>query len=468
MAASNLGAALLINIMLKYVCVIVVILFNLKSVAQFGPQRIISTEADGSRIIFAADIDGDNKIDILSANKFGENLTWYKNLDGQGNFGAQNIIANLGDAIHIHAADLDGDGDMDVLAVSYYFDMVVWYENLDGLGNFSSQKIISNIADGPYRVIATDIDGDGDMDVISGSDNSGIAWYENIDGNGNFGPTRVINAFAPNARSIATTDIDGDGDMDVVGSTSGSATVAWYENLDGLGSFGPQQTITTNGLSVEPIFTIDIDGDGDIDVIAATGGADKVAWYENLDGLGNFGNENIIVDNLLGAHAIYSVDLDNDGDNDVIATGGGAFDGLVIWFENLDGQGSFGGENIIGTQHQFPRSVIAADMDNDGDMDPIAASQTDFTIYWFENDLLGTAEFSTQNVTLYPNPTKGILHINTNENIKLVRLFDVLGRKVFQQAGNEKEVDLTNFQNGIYFLKITTDSGSLVQKVIKK
>lgn len=436
---------------------------------QFGPQRIISTEADGSRIICAADVDRDNYIDILSANNFGNNLTWYKNLDGLGNFGSQNILASL-DTIHVHASDLDGDGDMDVLAVSYFYDMVVWYENLDGLGNFSTQKVISNTADGAYRVIAADLDGDSDMDVISGSDNTGIAWYENIDGNGNFGPARVINAFAPNARSIATADIDGDGDMDVVGSTSGSVTVAWYENLDGLGSFGPQQTITTNGLSVEPIFTIDIDGDGDIDVIAATGGADKVAWYENLDGLGNFGSENIIINNLLGAHSIYSTDLDNDGDNDILATGGGAFDGEVVWFENLDGQGSFGAKNIISTEVQFSRSVIAADIDNDGDMDVIASSQNDDKIAWYENyTILSVEENEINSLTVYPNPTKGLIYINPKtKTIISIGVFDLLGKKVLQLEGNIHRIDISTLQSGMYFLRIATDAGSFVQKIIKE
>lgn len=436
---------------------------------QFGPQRIISTEADGSRIICAADVDRDNYIDILSANNFGNNLTWYKNLDGLGNFGSQNILASL-DTIHVHASDLDGDGDMDVLAVSYFIDMVVWYENLDGLGNFSTQKVISNTADGAYRVIAADLDGDSDMDVISGSDNTGIAWYENIDGNGNFGPARVINAFAPNARSIATADIDGDGDMDVVGSTSGSVTVAWYENLDGLGSFGPQQTITTNGLSVEPIFTIDIDGDGDIDVIAATGGADKVAWYENLDGLGNFGSENIIINNLLGAHSIYSTDLDNDGDNDILATGGGAFDGEVVWFENLDGQGSFGAKNIISTEVQFSRSVIAADIDNDGDMDVIASSQNDDKIAWYENyTILSVEENQINSLTVYPNPTKGLIYINPKtKTIISIGVFDLLGKKVLQLEGNIQRIDISTLQSGMYFLRIVTDAGSFVRKIIKE
>lgn len=464
-----MGSSFYKNDMKKYLYLIAIVFCSLQSVAQFGPQRIISTEADGSRIICAADVDGDNYIDILSANNFGNNLTWYKNLDGLGNFGSQNILASL-DTIHVHASDLDGDGDMDVLAVSYFIDMVVWYENLDSLGNFSSQKIISNIADGPYRVIATDIDGDGDMDVISGSDNSGISWYENIDGNGNFGPTRVINAFAPNARSIATADIDGDGDMDVVGSTSGSVTVAWYENLDGLGSFGPQQTITTNGLSVEPIFTIDIDGDGDIDIIAATGGADKVAWYENLDGLGNFGSENIIIDNLLGAHSIYSTDLDNDGDNDILATGGGAFDGEVVWFENLDGQDSFGAKNVISTEVQFSRSVIAADIDNDGDMDVIASSQNDDKIAWYENlTIIGIGENQLDNIKIYPNPTTGLIIINSKtESIIGASVFDVLGKEVIKLHGDIRKVDVSGLESGIYFLRVATDSGEFVQKIIKE
>src|SRR5690606_33470946 len=398
---------------------------------------------------------------------FGNNLTWYKNLDGLGNFGSQNILASL-DTIHVKASYLDRDGDMDVLAVSYFIDMVVRYENLDGLGNFSTQKVISNTADGAYRVIAADLDGDSDMDVISGSDNTGIAWYENIDGNGNFGPTRVINASAPNARSIAAADIDGDGDMDIVGSTSGSVTVAWYENLDGLGSFGPQQTITTNGLSVEPIFTIDIDGDGDIDVIAATGGADKVAWYENLDGLGNFGSENIIIDNLLGAHSIYSTDLDNDGDNDILATGGGAFDGEVVWFENIDGMGSYGSKNVIGTEHQFPRSVIAADIDNDGDMDVIASSQNDDKIAWYENyTILSLEENQLNSLVVYPNPTEGLIFIGSRtETIINSTVADILGKKVLQLNGNIQQLDISNLQSAIYFLRIATDAGSFVQKII--
>ena len=45
--------------------------------------------------------------------------------------------------------------------------------------------------------------------------------------------------------------------------------IAWYENLDGDGTFGPQRVITTGALQVQSIFAADIDGDGDIDVLSA-------------------------------------------------------------------------------------------------------------------------------------------------------------------------------------------------------
>jgi uncharacterized protein YuzB (UPF0349 family) len=177
--------------MIRYLYIIAIILLSFKSFAQFGPQRIISTEADGSQVLYAADLDGDDIMDILSANKFGDNLTWYKNMDGHGNFGPQSIIGNFARANSIFAADLDNDGDFDVIATSSFLNQIVWYENVDGQGNFGPKQIISSTAQGAFSAIAADLDGDGDLDLVSASGlDSTIAWYENLDGQGNFGPKK--------------------------------------------------------------------------------------------------------------------------------------------------------------------------------------------------------------------------------------------------------------------------------------
>ncbi|MDC8000387.1 T9SS type A sorting domain-containing protein [Aequorivita todarodis] len=456
--------------MAKYIFIITCVFLNLKSIAQFGPQRIISTEADGSRIICAADVDGDTKIDILSANKFGGNLSWYKNLDGLGNFGPQHIIALLDDTIHVSAADLDGDGDVDVLAVSYFNDLVVWYENLDGQGNFSNQKIISTQVDGAFSVIAADIDGDGDLDVLSGSDNSGIAWYENLDGQGNFSASRIIYNTS-GSRSIEAVDMDGDGDMDVLSnSSSNSEWIFWIENMNGLGNFVSKHVIDNIGLYFNVIYAADVDNDDDMDVFSVSIGDNEVVWYENLDGMGNFGQINTITHTLEDAWTVFASDLDNDGDIDVLSTSVEPFGGEIVWFENLDGMGSFGSKNVISSEHQFPRSVIAADIDNDGDMDVIASSQNDDKIAWYENyTILSVEENEINSLTVYPNPTKGLIYINPKtKTIISIGVFDLLGKKVLQLEGNIQRIDISTLQSGMYFLRITTDDGAFVQKIIKE
>jgi hypothetical protein len=132
-------------------------------------------------------------------------------------------------ATSVYSTDLDGDGDMDVLSSSFGDNKIAWYEN-DGTGNFGSQIVISTAASGAYSVYATDMDGDGDMDVLSASwtDNK-IAWYENTDGAGTFGAQNVISTVAMNAVSVYATDMDGDGDMDVVSASNRDDKIAWYE-----------------------------------------------------------------------------------------------------------------------------------------------------------------------------------------------------------------------------------------------
>ena len=152
--------------------------------------------------------------------------------------------ADAADAVY--ARDVDGDGDLDVLSASYADCKIAWYENTDGIGNFGPQRVITTAAGQAQSVYAGDVDGDGDLDVLSASsDDDKIAWYENTDGLGNFGPQQVITTGADGARSVYAGDLDGDGDLDVLSASHADCKIAWYENTDGLGNFGPQQIITT-------------------------------------------------------------------------------------------------------------------------------------------------------------------------------------------------------------------------------
>ncbi len=126
---------------------------------------------------------------------------------------------------------MDGDGDLDVLSASTYDDKIAWYENLDGAGSFGPQQVITTLADNALSVFAADVDGDGDTDVLSASElDNKIAWYAN---DGASPPTfteQVISTTADDAHSVFATDLDGDGDTDVLSASNHDDKIAWYES----------------------------------------------------------------------------------------------------------------------------------------------------------------------------------------------------------------------------------------------
>ncbi|MEZ6124282.1 MAG: VCBS repeat-containing protein [Planctomycetaceae bacterium] len=173
------------------------------------------------------------------------------------------------------AADVDGDGDLDILSASSRDDTIAWYEN-DGNQVFT-KRVISTAADGANSVFAADVDGDGDLDVLSASfDDDTIAWYEN-DGNQVF-TERLISTAADGAISVFAADVDGDGDLDVLSASSNDDTIAWYEN-DGNQVF-TKRVISTAANGASSVFAADVDGDGDLDVLSASSNDDTIAWYE--------------------------------------------------------------------------------------------------------------------------------------------------------------------------------------------
>jgi len=185
--------------------------------------------------------------------------------------------------------DLDGDGDMDVLSASgtgpnvlpggdtvYLNDKIVWYEN-NGSQSFTAHTITTNI-ETPYSVYAADVDGDGDIDVLSSSaGDDKINWYEN----GNSWNATTITSSADRATSVYAADMDGDGDMDVLSASNNDDKIAWYEN----GNSWNATTINTPGDNrAVSVYAVDVDGDGDVDVLGAYYHGDKIVWYQNSAG----------------------------------------------------------------------------------------------------------------------------------------------------------------------------------------
>jgi hypothetical protein len=362
--------------------------------------RTISTSADGAHSVYATDIDNDGDMDVLSASFLDDKIAWYEN-DGAADpsFTPRNISTSADGAHSVYATDIDSDGDMDVLSASYSDDKIAWYEN-DGAADPSfTPRTISTSANGAYSVYATDIDSDGDMDVLSASYyDDKIAWYES-DGaaDPSFTP-RTISTSADGASSVYAADYDNDGDMDILSASSLDDKIAWYESDGASDPSFTARTITTSADGAISVFAADVDNDGDMDVLSASILDDKIAWYEN--GLSAFGDPAFgsatITTSADGPNTVYAADIDSDGDLDVLSSSGS--DDKIAWYESDGASDPSFTARTISTSADYPTYVYAADIDNDGDMDVLSSSYLDDKIAWYENDGAADPSFTARTI----------------------------------------------------------------------
>lgn len=444
-----------------------ILFFSVNAQSGFGEAQLIDVLGFQVSKVFTADLDGDGLVDVLASGQNANTIAWYKNIDGQGSFSTVQYIAqNLNFTQSLSTADLDGDGDLDVLATSAGDNKVVWYKNLDGLGDFSLAIIIDNNALNAKESLAADIDGDNDMDVVVAiKDESKVVWYENLDGLGNFSTEKIITNNAPGVYQITTADVDGDGFLDVLANSSSMGLPSWFKNVDGQGSFGTENII--DSLGTFEVIATDVDGDGDQDLIKSesVGGVHSVHWLENTDGLGAFIQRQNI-SNFNSISDINVVDVDNDGDIDLLATYVG--DGKVAWFENLDGLGTFGERKII--ENDATTTIIASDIDGDGYKDVVTRINGATNLVWYKNlTYLSINDNTLNTIVLSPNPTNGMVTINApNSIIVAIEVYDMLGKQISSSHSLSNTINLENLQTGMYLVKIKTEQGFLVKKIIKE
>ena len=243
-------------------------------------------------------------------------------------------------------------------------------------GVFSARKPIATGLEGWQFLTTGDLDGDGDLDVVSISGGEDLTWFEN-GGEGTFSDANMIDESA-RAWAVTTTDLDRDGDVDVI---TRASELVWYAN-NGDGTFTAPITITTEGDGYRAIEVADLNQDGRRDIIATNRGQGEIVWFAHQSD-GSF-ERRVIDAEATTATSVFVADLNTDGSPDVLWTE--EDNNTVAWKAN-QGDGSFGGKRIVTSQISSPLDVVAADLDSDGDLDVIAASIKggDDGLVWFEN-----------------------------------------------------------------------------------
>lgn len=365
----------------------------------YNAQIVVSSSIQEARSIDVEDIDGDGDGDIVVTAFFGNEISWFENL-GNMEFGGQISISNtLTNVSFVHVEDINNDGDNDIVAAVYTDDKIVWFENLGG-GTFSTENLISGATNGATSVCVKDLDGDGDPDIVSTSYNDDkVAWYENL-GGGTFSAENIITTTSNGAQFVTSYDFDNDNDNDLLVSSKLDQKVTLYTN-NGSGVFNLNQVLASTAWDCNYVSFADYDNDGDMDISVPgvnLSSSLRTVIYENISG--NFSTSHIIAD--YSQYAILSVDVDNNGLVDLMYTDN--FERKIAWRKNLGGL-NFSEELVLSTDYQDNNLMgHAVDMDNDGDNDLVFYKTS--KMKWYEN--LGGGNFgATQRLIADPLQTSG-------------------------------------------------------------
>jgi hypothetical protein len=235
-----------------------------------------------------------------------------------------------------------------------------------------------------FRVLSGDIDGDGDEDVLASGDlSSALAWWENENGLGTIWTKHTIDGGLYGASGICLVDVDSDGDEDVLGAARGAEYVLWWENENGLGTIWTKHTIDESFPGGCEVSSADIDGDGDPDALGSSDMMEGINWWENADGVGLVWIEHSVDANFYAALGLGLDDIDGDGDTDVIGAAYG--DDEIAWWENENGLGTEWTKHSVAELFDGACSISSGDMDGDGDRDLIGSAYHADTVIWWEN-----------------------------------------------------------------------------------
>jgi hypothetical protein len=142
-------------------------------------KAVIAANQDGASNIFVTDVNRDGRPDFLASRGHGKGLLWFE----APLWAARDIDQSIPYPHSLAIADLDADGDVDAVACSAVYDnkpanpLLAWFEN-DGKGKFQTHVVSENQAS--YHLSLTDMDGDGDLDmIVAGQESRNVVWYEN-------------------------------------------------------------------------------------------------------------------------------------------------------------------------------------------------------------------------------------------------------------------------------------------------
>ena len=360
-----------------------------------SPQTFATGVASTS--VIAADINEDGKPDLIVTNSHDHTVSVLINTTSPGastpTFSAQQVFATGAEPIAVVATDINGDGKVDLIVANDVDNTVSILLNTTSPGalapSFAAQQTFATGV-GPTSVTAADINGDGipDLVVANRTDNT-ISVLLNTTTPGSFSPTLAPSATFPTGsspgqslNSVAAIDVNGDGKPDLIVADFKTVSVLINTSTTFTASFTSPQNFAA-GSGPSSVVVADINGDGNPDLLAVNNYANTVSALINIDtpvARLDFAVQQTFPTGM-GPASVAAADINGDGKPDLLVAN--TTDGTVSVLLNTTPSGT--PVASFAAQQSFatgagPTAVIAADINGDGKPDLIVANGTDNTV----------------------------------------------------------------------------------------
>ncbi len=349
------------------------VMLEATSPGTFAPARRLDLGGAVIEGAISGELTGDGFLDLVVVPRLGTDGMLL--LEGRGD-GTFDPPRSLGSFRAFNGAprlvDLNQDGRLDILASGrglFGADLTL-YQNL-GAGSFAPPRELVQGYSSDAQTL--DLDADGDIDLVIASPGPGLGVYLN-DGAGQFQSSSGLTTDAP-VDQLERLDLDGDGDLDVIGKQAYESLVFAFENLGG-GAFGPRQEYLPGTTAVARLSIVDVDRDGQRDVVVFTGTAEAPAWLRNEPGFA-LGSAQPLAPSERGRVAtVEAADLNGDGVADFILSTRQDVVKLLMSDTSLGGIPYDEEASVLLAQVPSMQDVAWVDLDADGDLDLVGASES--------------------------------------------------------------------------------------------
>jgi FG-GAP-like repeat len=341
-------------------------------------KHVLDSGANESAAV--ADINKDGRLDIFAGENWYEAPQWTKHRIREIPF-----ISGYIDDLSNFALDVNDDGYPDVIASSWFSKKMSWYQNPGKSSSDSLWKEHPIESGFNYELILlVDINGDGKAEeILPNYGSSGeVVWFERARPFTKGDWVRHVAGTVPDVKGlhgIGAGDLNGDRRPDILTSYGWFEAPAW--------KYHPAFRLLPPRGQCSPLYVDDVNRDGKNDLIYGAGHHYGLFWLESRNGSWQ---EHLIDDSWSQAHALTLADMDGDGKLDIVTgkrylahdTDPGAYEPLgLYWYRSTPGSTYVKHVIDFGSKAGGGMQIPVLDLDGDGDLDIVAPGKSGLFLF---------------------------------------------------------------------------------------